>query len=305
MMNVHHLELFYYVARHGGISAAVRHMPYGIQQPAISTQIRLLERDLGQELFERSPFRLTKAGEELFAFVRPFFSNLDALAARLGQPAAPTLRIGAAELMLRDCLPPIVERLKAQHPGLQLSLRSGFTAQLEESVRAHEIDVAIVPRDGRPPTGLRCAKLLSLPLVLLVPAGAKLQSAAELWARDRIEPPLICLPENEVVGRIFRKELKRLWVDWPCAIEASSLDLISQYVANGYGYGVSVDLDGIAAGPKIRSLPLKGFPPVEVVMLWQGRETPLIQAILAEAKTYVARQWPKSRTTGEVTAGRP
>ena len=37
-MNIHHLELFYYVARHGGISEAVRNMPYGIQQPAISGQ---------------------------------------------------------------------------------------------------------------------------------------------------------------------------------------------------------------------------------------------------------------------------
>ena len=35
-MNVHHLELFYHVAKYGGVSAAARHMPYGIQQPAIS-----------------------------------------------------------------------------------------------------------------------------------------------------------------------------------------------------------------------------------------------------------------------------
>ena len=33
-MNIHHLELFEYVARHGGISEAVRNIPYGIQQPA-------------------------------------------------------------------------------------------------------------------------------------------------------------------------------------------------------------------------------------------------------------------------------
>jgi DNA-binding transcriptional LysR family regulator len=39
-MNIHHLELFYHVARHGGISSAVRHMPYAIQQPAVSSQIR-------------------------------------------------------------------------------------------------------------------------------------------------------------------------------------------------------------------------------------------------------------------------
>ena len=40
-MNVHHLELFYYVARFGGIGAAVRNIPYGIQQPAVSAQVWL------------------------------------------------------------------------------------------------------------------------------------------------------------------------------------------------------------------------------------------------------------------------
>src|ERR1043165_6812535 len=54
-MNVHHLELFYYVARHGGISAAVRHIPYGIQQPAVSGQMRAPEDNLGGKTFARSP----------------------------------------------------------------------------------------------------------------------------------------------------------------------------------------------------------------------------------------------------------
>jgi DNA-binding transcriptional LysR family regulator len=53
-MNIHHLELFYYVARHGGISQAVRKMPYGIQQPAISGQILHLEHYLGTTLFQRT-----------------------------------------------------------------------------------------------------------------------------------------------------------------------------------------------------------------------------------------------------------
>src|SRR3954468_20879960 len=82
-MNVHHLELFYYVAKHGGISAAVRHIPYGIQQPAVSSQIRALEENAGAVLFERSPFRLTPAGQMLFTHVSPFFENLGAVAVQL------------------------------------------------------------------------------------------------------------------------------------------------------------------------------------------------------------------------------
>ena len=63
MMNVHHLELFYYFAKHGGIMPAVRNIPYGIQQPAVSAQVAQLEEFLGVTLFQRRPFALTAAGE--------------------------------------------------------------------------------------------------------------------------------------------------------------------------------------------------------------------------------------------------
>ena len=75
-MNVHHLELFYYVARFGGISEAVRNIPYGIQQPAVSSQIIQLEEFLGVTLFQRRPFELTSAGQELYEFAAPFFGHL-------------------------------------------------------------------------------------------------------------------------------------------------------------------------------------------------------------------------------------
>jgi DNA-binding transcriptional LysR family regulator len=73
LMNVHHLELFYYVARHGGIMPAVRNIPYGIQQLAVSSQIAQLEEFLGATLFHRRPFVLTPEGEKLYELIRPFF----------------------------------------------------------------------------------------------------------------------------------------------------------------------------------------------------------------------------------------
>ena len=72
-MNIHHLELFYFISTYGGITEAARKMPYGIQQPAISAQILRLEEDLGLKLFQRRPFQLTPAGRELYEFVAPFF----------------------------------------------------------------------------------------------------------------------------------------------------------------------------------------------------------------------------------------
>jgi len=292
MMNIHHLELFYYVARHGGISRAVRSMPYGIQQPAISGQILLLEQDLGVKLFERHPFKLTRAGEELFDFIRPFFDNVETVGARLRKRAAPLLRVGASELVLRDYLPAVVERLRQQEPKLRLGLRSGFQAELERWLLDREIDLAITPLDAKPPTRLHCLRLLRLPLVLLVHKKTKIKSAAALLASGTVEEPLICLPQSEAMRRNFRKGLQFRQVDWPQSIEASSMDLVTRYVANGYGIGLSVNAAEVVRHPAVRVLPLDGFEPVEVVALWNGDLTPLLRAVLEEAQRYVSRQWP-------------
>ncbi|MBI2498564.1 MAG: LysR family transcriptional regulator, partial [Opitutae bacterium] len=250
-MNIHHLELFYYVARHGGISRAVRNMPYGIQQPAVSSQILLLEQDLGVKLFARSPFQLTPAGEELFEFVRPFFDNLGPVAAKLRRQSAPLLRIAGSELVLRDYLPAVVGQLRRQEPRLRLGLRSGYQAEMEKWLLDREIDLAVASLDAKPPARLHCLRLLRIPLVLLVHKRSKIRSAAGLWARGEIDEPLICLPQTEAMTRLFRKGLRAHHVDWTQSIEASSMDLVTRYVANGYGIGLSIDAAEIVRHPQV------------------------------------------------------
>ncbi len=292
-MNIHHLELFYYVARHGGISRAVRNMPYGIQQPAVSSQILLLEQDLGVKLFERSPFKLTPAGEELDNFVRPFFENLTPMAVRLRTRLAPQLRIGAAELVLRDHLPAVIQRMKRSQPGLRLVLRSGFQPELESCLRAREIDLAVVPLRGRLPAHTRGLRLLRLPLAMLVHKKSRFKSAAALLAQKRPAEQLICLPPTESISQVFQAGLRKQGVTWPLAVEASSMELITQYVANGDGVGVNILIPSVVRHPQVRVLPLEGFDGIELAALWHGEPTPLIRAFLQEAQRYVAQQWPQ------------
>ena len=292
-MNIHHLELFYYVARHGGISRAVQKMPYGIQQPAISSQILQLEQDLGTKLFERNPFRLTPDGEELYKFVRPFFDNLEAVATRLRKQTTPLLRMGGAELVLRDHLPAVIQRLRKLYPGIRFALRSGYQNQLEAWLQERQIDFAVTALETTPQASIRCLRLMRLPLALLVPSKSKVKSASEFWKQSLIEEPLIGLPGQEPIARIFQRGLQRLKVDWPISIEASSLDIITWFVANGYGVGLSVQVAAPDRGSKVRVLPLEGFDPVDVAALWLGEPTPVIRAMLTEGQRYVREVWPQ------------
>src|SRR5438034_1663492 len=142
-MNIHHLELFYYVARHGGISEAVRNIPYGIQQPAVSAQIIQLEESLGVTLFNRRPSSLTAGGEKLFCFIRPFFDGLESLADELRGGGAQQVRFGASGTVLRDHLPELAQHVRKKFPNLKLTLREGHQPQLEAWLQKQELDLAV------------------------------------------------------------------------------------------------------------------------------------------------------------------
>ena len=286
-MNIHHLELFYYVARHGGISEAVRNMPYGIQQPAISGQVIQLEEFLGVTLFHRRPFSLTPQGKELFDFIKPFFENLTPMAEKLRGGIAQHIRVAASEIMLRDHLPPILQELQKQFPKLKVTLREGYDPEVTTWLQQQEIDLAICLLGARPPAGINVIPMFKMPLVLLVPKRSKLASAEELWQRDRIEESLITVPSNEPICRTLQEGLARLKVDWFSGIEVSTLELVQTYVANGYGYGVTVGVPKMKFHPQLRVLPLEGFEMVPLCLLWQGWRNPMLETLfkICEAAT--------------------
>lgn len=287
-MNVHHLELFYYVAKHGGISQAVRNMPYGIQQPAVSGQILQLEEFLGLTLFQRRPFALTSAGQELFGFIEPFFGNLESLTAKLQGGMAHHIRIGASEIVLRDHVPVLLQVLREKFPTLKIALRESSQPQLEEWLAAGEIDLAITVVQKKPTAGLQGEELIQLPPVLLVPKKSPFQAAEEIWKQDRITQPLICLPANEILCKNFQQRLARLGVDWFPSVEVTSLDLVATYVMYGYGIGLALQVPGVKLPAGVRVLPLPDFPGLSVGTLWRGKPGPLTRMFVEELRKRAA-----------------
>ena len=304
MINIHHLELFYYVARHGGIMEAVRNMPYGIQQPAVSGQILQLEADLGTKLFHRRPFQLTQAGQELFEFVRPFFGNVESVGERLRGGATQTLRMAAPAVFLRDHLPPVLQQVRVRFPRLRLLLRDAHQPLVESWLDRHEIDFAVTILEGRPVSGLECEPLVQLQPVFLVRKDSPFRSSADVLdslargsSGDEAHPTdpapaLVSLPPNEVLPRVLRELLARRGLEWPAAIEVNSLDLVEIYAASGFGVGLSFALPGVRPPASLRLLPVAGLEPVQVGALWRGKPTPLLEALLdalrARARELVA-----------------
>ena len=283
-MNVHHLELFYYVAKHGGVSAAARQIPYGIQQPAISAQILQLEDSLGLSLFQRRPFQLSAEGQRLYEHIEPFFNGLPVLEERLRGGAETRLRIAAPEIVQREYLPELLSRMRKRVYNFNFGLFNGRQSEIESRLLAQEVDLGLSLITDKPAVGMNTRELVRLPMVLLVPEKSRFKSASDILGLDRIDLPLITLGMKDALPRVFGEELRSRNVDWLPTLELGGLDLIAKYVAQGFGIGLSMHVPQIKLPSGVREIPLTEFPLIPFCALWMGRLTPLGESFLDESR---------------------
>ena len=290
--NVHHLELFYYVATFGGITPAVRKMPYGIQQPAVSSQMLQLERELGVKLFNRRPFALTPAGSELHEFISPFFSGLPDMAAKLRGEESTHLRLAASGSVLANHIPDVLETIKRKVPSLRLTLQEAVKpSEIELLLANQEIDFAISTLQKSTSSTIKTLELLRLPLILITPNNDKIKgfSAITKKSGERIDKPLISLSSEHEINTIFQDELVKRKLIWNPTVEVTSLDLVSRYTKCGYGYGLTIDAPGIKIPAGLRKIALRGFPALRLGLMFQGKLKPIAEDFALAAVAYAKK----------------
>ena len=287
-MNVHHLELFYYVAKYEGITAAVRKMPYGIQQPAVSGQLLQLEKTLEVKLFNRRPFSLTDAGNELYDHVYPFFSRLGDVESRLKGEESRHLRIAASASVLRHHLPELLADLREHIPGLRLTLRDAEPSDIQDFLVRQQADLAVSIIHPRLSDGLKAVQLMRLPLALPLPARHKAEKLSDLLddssGEIRVKVPLVGLPANEEIMQLFQKGIDNRNLIWPVAVEVDSLDGVQQFVRCGFGAGITVKIPGSELPKGLKSIELADFPALEIGIVYQGTLKPVAKQFLDAAK---------------------
>ncbi len=139
---------FLVTAEEGSFSAAARAL--GISQPTAGRQVGALEAELGVALFERAGHGLvlTPTGVDLLDHVRAM-GEAAARVSRVAEGRSTRIEgkvsISASEVMSMVVLPPIIERVCAAHPALQIELVASNTAS---DLRRREADIAV--RNFRP-----------------------------------------------------------------------------------------------------------------------------------------------------------
>lgn len=225
-LNLDQLATFAKVVETGSFSAAAEKL--GLTQPAVSLQIRQLEKRLGAALLERAgkKARPTAAGSELLGHADRIDAAVASAIESVARHASETIghvRLGTDNTVTIFLLPRVLGALRKRYPGLEISVSTGNAADIVKAVAENRIDlalatlpvsgralevspviedaiVAIAPRDMALPQRLTAANLAKLPLLLSQPGSASRRITDRWFARgDATINPAMTLGSAEAI----------------------------------------------------------------------------------------------------------
>jgi len=174
-LNLDQLRALVEVIGQGSFSAAARRL--NLTQPAVSLQVRELERRFGVQLIERlgRQAHATLPGRELVAAAQRIFSecqHADALMRRFRDGWVGIVHVSTTNTALMYDLPPILRQLRARHPGIDLHITNMPTRESIEHVIQNKVDLALVTLPVASKY-LRITPLRSQRLVAIFPVGTR------------------------------------------------------------------------------------------------------------------------------------
>lgn len=203
-MNVRDLDYIRAVAKYKHFGQAAEHC--NVSQPALSTQIKKLEDELGVVIFERDNrnVRLTKVGEEIIDLAADALSTIEQIrgaASRARDPLSGEFKLGFIPTIAPYLLPHLISQRSNELPQLRLQFREDITDRLNESLLSGEIDAALLataPEDPR----LDALPLYDEPFWVIFPSRHKLGLAKQIRVSDLPDDELLLLTE----GHCFRDQ---------------------------------------------------------------------------------------------------
>jgi len=213
-------------------------------QPGISKQLKLLEQELGVQLFTRkgeSLTAVTPAGRDVIGRARRIMrevENIRNLASDLSGEQEGTLSIATTHTQARHVLPDVIREFRERYPKINLELHQGTSEQIAELVTANRVDFAIATGSRHLFPGLVMLPCYRWDRIILVPNGHPLAGTKALTLPVLAGYPLV----TYVFGSSGESSLKKAFADQGLepnvVFTARDADIIKTYVRMGMGVGI-------------------------------------------------------------------
>ena len=240
MITLRQLRYLSALAKHGHFGRAAE--ACSVTQPALSMQIRDLERTLGVAVVERRPGdvmltdvgrEIARRGEEVLTASR----DLVDFARHRSGVLTGRLTLGVIPSLAPYLLPRILPSLQGRFPELQLELRETQTRQLIEDIKSGALDAAMLALPVAE-SDIDTIALFEDLFLLAVPASDPRQESARVAAEDIDQSRLILLEDGHCLrdqALAFCANATRVRSGAGTVFGASSLNTVMQMVAGGYG----------------------------------------------------------------------
>ncbi|EYS93930.1 LysR family transcriptional regulator [Cupriavidus sp. SK-4] len=260
-MDIKQLRALLAIAETGSATKAAELLR--IVQPAVSRHVRLLEEELGVELFERERHGmvLTDAGRTLVEYGRRALQELDRAKAEIKPASGAISGTAVIGLLPSTCellAAELVATVKARHPQLVVRLNVGYAGNLLQWLEAGDVEVALL-YDTKSSPGLHAEALLDEQLYLVGPSGT-LAPGEEQTVESFRDLPLILPNAPHGLRSVVEHACAVAGFSPTIAVETNSLAVQKNLVAKGFGHtvlpssAVSEEMEeGILAGAPIVS----------------------------------------------------
>lgn len=275
MITLRQLQALAALAETGSFHAAAARTL--VTQPALSTQIRNLEAELGQQLVERSRKGVvfTTAGHEALTRAREILRQVEDLRSvvRTGRkPLSGVVRIGTLPTVGPYLLPHILPTMRARYPDLRLFLRERDSDDLFSELAGGELDVLVVSLPAAPGDTV-VAPVFREPLYVAMPRGHDLAGHESLAPADLGGRLVILLDRSHRL----RDHMLEVCIAANAAehpdFRATSLDTLRQMTATGVGLTLLPGLYVLAEAfddAQIHVRPFHDPPPArDIALVWR------------------------------------
>ena len=251
-----------------------------LSQPAVSLQIKALEEELGERLFDRRGRRvnLTDAGRVLLERATRILDLVDRtredLASLKGVEIG-SVRVAASDTNCAYILPPVVKAFREARPGVEIHLVDRMSPEVVRLVLAGDVDFGLATLPVIDPRVSATPAFVRQDVVVCGP-GHPLASLASIGLQEICEYPQLLLAKGSTTRALMDRLLMEQGLVPQVAMEFGSIEVIKKFVAEGMGVAVVPDVAvrREVAAAELVSTPVNGLP---------GRHVGIVQRVGAPA----------------------
>ncbi|XRQ10286.1 LysR family transcriptional regulator [Actinomadura welshii] len=292
-MELRQFAYFVAVTEEGGFTRAAARLH--VAQPGVSAQIRQLERELGQELFDRSgrAVRLTEAGEAVLPYARAALAAVEG-ARRSVDELTGLLRghvtIGTIDWISSLDLPGMMAGFHRDHPNVQITVTQLDAVTLAGALRDGRVDLAFLSLAAEPPAGITTQVVLEQPLHAAVARDHALARRSTLRLRDLAGEDVISLPKGTGLRAVLDEACADAGLNPRIAFEAGEPPVLARLAAHGLGVAVLPESATRGLPDDLHTMPIvRPRLTGRIALAWrtEGPRSPAARALIDRARTHL------------------